>query len=165
MSIPKEFFDGLDDTLAQQAEDNAQEREASTWEPENAGDTIKGIFLKVRFVADKFNPGEFKPVVVIRDIDTGESVNVWGSRKVLKDQLIEAHPLPGTAIGIRYSGFTATPDKDYDGYHMYAVVMPDRTNDEDVEGAHHWTAARTAALEEAATARENRPQRPDEAPF
>ena len=165
MSVPKEFFDSLDETLEQQAKDDAQEREANTWEPENAGDTLKGIFLKVNFVADKFNPGEFKPVVIIKDKDTGDSTKVWGSRKALKSQLVDAHPLPGTPIGIRYGGFTLTPDGDYEGYHSYTVVMPDQSAEEDKNGADYWTAARGAALEEVRATRENRPQRPDEAPF
>ena len=165
MSIPKDFFDGLDESLTQQAKENESEREANTWEPEDAGDTLKGIFTKVSFVADKFNPGEFKPVVIVKDKDTGDSTKVWGSRKALKSQLIDAHPAPGTPIGIRYNGFTATPDGDYDGYHSYVVVMPDRTPDEERAGADHWTAARKEALVEVAEARDNRPQRPDEAPF
>ena len=165
MSIPKDFFEGLDETLEQQAKDDAQERDASTWEPEDAGDTLKGIFLKVDFVADKFNPGEYKPVVIVKDKDTGDSTKVWGSRKALKSQLVDAHPTPGTAIGIRYNGFMETPEGDYDGYHSYVVVMPDRTPDEERAGADHWTAARKAALEEAASPRATRAPRPDEAPF
>ena len=165
MSIPKDFFEGLDESLKEQAKENESERDANTWEPEEAGDTLKGIFMKASFVPDKFHPGEFKPVVVIKDIDTGESVKAWGSRKVLKDQLQEAHPAPGTAIGIRYGGFIETPDSDYDGYHSYTVVCPVQTADEAKAGADYWTAARKAALEEVATVRENRPQSPSEAPF
>ena len=165
MSINKEFFDGLDDTLAKKAMTDEQERDAGTWEPEEAGDTLKGIFTKVSFVADKYNPGEYKPVVIVKDPDTGDSTKVWGSRKALKSQLVDAHPTPGTAIGIRYNGFMETPEGDYDGYHSYVVVMPDRTPDEERAGADHWTAARKEALVEVAEARDNRPQRPDEAPF
>ena len=165
MSIPKDFFEGLDETLEQQAKDDAQERDASTWEPEDAGDTLKGIFTKVSFVADKYNPGEYKPVVIVKDPDTGDSTKVWGSRKALKSQLVDAHPAPGTPMGIRYGGFTETPDGDYDGYHSYTVVMPDRTVEEERAGADYWTAARKAALEVAAAPKVARAQTPSEAPF
>ena len=165
MSIPKDFFEGLDETLEQQAKDDAQERDASTWEPEDAGDTLKGIFMKVSFVADKYNPGEFKPVVIVKDKDTGDSTKVWGSRKALKSQLQECSPQPGTPIGIRYGGFTLTPDGDYEGYHSYTVVTPERDDTEIASGIAHWTAARKAALEEAAAPRQPRAQTPSEAPF
>jgi len=166
MSIPKEFFDGLAEGLKDKAALDERDDDATTWEPENDGDMVKGIFTKVSFVADKYNPGTFKPVVVIKDIETGENVNVWGSRKVLKDQLIEAHPLPGTGIGIRYSGFVATPDKDFDGYHLYAVIISDRTPEEAAEGLAHWRAAAVTAQE----APEPTPERvapvgPKDAPF
>lgn len=165
MSINKEFFDGLDAALVEQEKTAMSEREAATWEPEEAGDTLKGIFLKVTYVADKFNPGKFKPIVVVKDIETDESVKVWGSRTALRNQLEQTHPSPGTQIGIRYGGFTDTPDGDYDGYHSYTVVVPPMTADDAKLGFEYWEQQRQQAVEAKQEERANKPMRPDEAPF
>ena len=160
-----EFFDGLDDEMVKQAEDEARERDAATWSPEKSGDMVKGIFLKASFVADKYNAGQFKPVIVIKDIDTGESIKVWGSRTALRNQLVENHPAPGSKIGIRYGGFTETPDGDYDGYHSYTVVLPERTEEQAKKGFEYWQQARAEAKEASSQPRTPRATRGDEAPF
>ena len=162
----KDFFDGLDESLAKQAEDDASGRDAATWEPEDSGDTIKGVFLKVDFVADKYNPGQYKPVAIIKDVDTNESMKVWGSRTALRNHLVENHPTPGMAIGIRYNGFTETPAGDYEGYHSYTVVLPERTSEEMKTGWDHWEAARANAKELKTESRAAKAgNRPEEAPF
>ncbi len=140
MSVDKSFFDSLDGEMEKQAKQDIADKDANDWNPENEGDTIKGIFLKVTYIDTKYG---VSPLAIVRDLDSGESHKVWCSRKALRGQMEEAVPTPGTPIGIRYGGFVETPDGNYDGYHLYTVRTPERDADEMKKGYAYWHEART----------------------
>ncbi len=172
MGVPKEFFDGLDSNFDKQKEDDAKRRLAEEnterWEPE-AGDVLKGTFVEVKYLPTKYG---IKPMAVVDEEGTDLMYEVWCSPTVLRSAMEDATPPPGTLIGIKFDGFIETPEGDYDGYNMYLVHIPELEEAAKAVGEAHWLEAEKVGDIRAekkrkadAAKREDRPQRPDEAPF
>jgi len=155
-----DFFDSIDGEM-KKAED--REDGGDAWNPAE-GETLKGIFMTVEYVKGKWG---WNPVGVIKDVGTQESVTVWFSPSILKEQVESLKPAPGTAIAIRYDG----EQKSEAGrmYKKHLVAMPDREEGDVILGVEYWAGQeQTAKAKEAAKQTERAEtveNRPEEAPF
>jgi len=160
MSVPKDFFDSLD-TEFEKAE--KREEGGDTWKPE-AGDQLKGIFLNVSYVKGDYG---WQPVAVIRNLKDEASIKVWCSSGILREQVENLAPAPGTPIAIRYDG-TKKSEKGRD-YKVHVVAMPEREEGDEMLGREYWQKQEDDAKAKHAEKQEERKatveDRPDEAPF
>lgn len=158
MSIDSSFFKNLD------SEFEKAEQDAESWEPTEAGETLKGIFLEVEYVKTQYG---WSPLGIIRDVNTNDSLKVWMSARVLRDKMESLKPAPGTPIAIRFDGMQ-TSDKGRN-YKKYVVAMPDREEGDVILGQEYWAKIMDEYKErEAAKANEKSARAtagPDEAPF
>jgi hypothetical protein len=165
MSIDKDFFDNLEGAYEQATKET--ESSGSAWKPENEGDQLKGIFLKVDFWRSDYGDKDFQPVGVIRDIKTEESVTVRFSTNILNERIMALQPAPGTPIAIRFDGETRS-ESGY-MYKRHTIAMPDREEGDVILGKEYWIEQRATAVAKDAAKQEERvavqADRPDEAPF
>ena len=112
-----DFFDeALEDMTATVTEDEG-EIGAEEWEPESAGQALRGIFMKAAPKATKYGTGY---TAVIKDVDTNEYVKVWCKRTMLKRQISEdSQPAPGSPVVFKYNGLK--PGQNGNDYHSYQV--------------------------------------------
>jgi hypothetical protein len=165
MSIDKDFFDNLEGAYEQATKET--ESSGNAWKPENEGDQLKGIFLKVDFWRSDYGNKDFQPVGVIRDIKTEESVTVRFSTNILNERIMALQPAPGTPIAIRFDGETRS-ESGY-MYKRHTIAMPDREEGDVILGKEYWIEQRATAVAKDAAKQEERvavqADRPDEAPF
>lgn len=137
MSIPKDFFDNMDDAFDQKAEADKEGREAESWNP-NPGDAIKGIFMKVEYIETEYG---VKPLAFIRDLNNNnEAVKVWLSSVVLQE-VVDFSPPQGCPIGIRYEGMERS--KAGREFKNYTIVLPEGLDrDQRQLGYQQWQQAR-----------------------
>lgn len=140
MSIPKDFFDDMDNAFDTKAEADKESREAESWSPE-VGDSIKGIFLKVEFIETDYGT---KPLAFIRDLNSdNQTVKVWLSSVVLQE-VVDFEPPAGTPIGIRYEGLQQA--KSGRDFKAYTIVLPQSLDPEARQQGHQlWMQARATA--------------------
>jgi len=158
MSIDSSFFKNLD------SEFEKAEQDAESWEPTEAGETLKGIFLEVDYVKTQYG---WSPLGIIRDVNTNNSLKVWMSAAVLRNKMEALKPAPGTPIAIRFDGMQ-TSDKGRN-YKKYVVAMPDREEGDVILGREYWDGQEQKALDKDAEKQTQRAavqgDRPSEAPF
>lgn len=117
----------MTDDLRDRLEQRRREQEwATTWEPDEPGDTLVGILEQM----DK-GPTEFGMcrVAHIRTED-GALRGLWLMHAVLEDEWDEAAPEPGDRVGALYQGRRSGKNNDY---HVWAVEVERRDEAPDAE--------------------------------
>lgn len=119
------FFDGADETLAQQAEQDAQSD--NKYEPD-PGDVLHGVLLKAEAYTKDTHGYEPTLVITVRNVGEtkvggiapGESGYLF-TPTVLRRKVLEAEPAIGTAFILEFKG-KVTPDKGGNPYKDYTLV-------------------------------------------
>jgi hypothetical protein len=150
--IDKSFFDSLDETLEKRKDDNEAFGNEQDWQPVEDGETLKGIFLKARYVNTKYG---LRGIALVKDSTTNETMNVWLTRTVLRREVEDLKPAPGTPIGIRYEGLKS-PEGGGSDYHLYTVVIPEQDEEQVIRGEKHWAEAHAKSTQRAAVPVENK---------
>ena len=155
-----EWFDEAEKKLDEGLKDDKAAAEAEEWMPES-GDSLRGIFLKATQVDTQDGPSY---VCIVLEIDSGDSLKVWASRKLLKEAMVDIAPAPGSMIVIKYDGLVEVPEG-FD-FHMYKVAAEKTDPD-------YWDKITHPVIEDDGTGRgtivTNQPEDgwepPDNAPF
>ena len=112
-----DFFDEALKDMEQTVTEDEGEIGAEEWEPTNAGQALRGIFMKAVAKPTRYGTGY---TVIIKDLDSDSYVKVWCKRTMLRRGVAEeAQPAQGSAIVFKYNG-----EKDADNgntYHSYQV--------------------------------------------
>lgn len=160
-----DFFDDAIKDMGDATTEDEGAIGAEEWEPESAGQALRGVFIKAIPKATRYGVG-FN--VVLKDIDTKEYVKVWCKRVMLVNQLLDASPAVGSSVVFLYNG-----EKEGGNgrpFHSYQVRSSD--NDDAL-----WSGikAEGAKLQQAFDATGGRPAQdnapagsqlaPDEAPY
>lgn len=112
----------IDAALDKQAAEQEALASAGEWgKDEEVGSTLKGVFLKAYTVTSDYGTA---PVIIVKDIETGENVKVFCSRTTLRSELFDLQPKPGSLIGIRYGGQQESANGRM--FHLYTMVAEKR---------------------------------------
>jgi hypothetical protein len=111
-----DFFDKAIEQLDDALEVGEAESGADDWDP-TEGDVLRGIFLKASVIPTKYGPAI---LAIVRDLEDERSLKVWCTRSVLKSEILESIPKPGSKIVIRYSGERTA--KSGNMFHLYQVA-------------------------------------------
>lgn len=124
-----DFFDGLDESLDEQAEAQEAAFSAGTWDP-IPGETFRGVLTHVDVAKTQFGPA-----IVLNARNVGEDTltstdddgikpqdpaSIWCSGTVLKNAVLDAMPALGALFAIRFEGKKPTRDGSNE-YKAYTV--------------------------------------------
>jgi hypothetical protein len=96
-----EFFDDAIKDMGENTTEDEGAIGAEEWDPESAGQALRGVFIKAIPKATRYGVGYN---VVLKDIDTKEYVKVWCKRVMLVNQLTDASPAVGSSVVFLYNG-------------------------------------------------------------
>lgn len=111
-----DFFEDAVTDMAKDEEQQQLAENAETWDPK-PGDLLRAVFLSASTVVTQYGPSI---LAIVKDLDTEEGLKIWCSRTVLKNEIIEAAPAPGTLLAIKYIGEQESKDGSFT-YHLYQV--------------------------------------------
>lgn len=110
------FSEANEDMEGSQTEDEG-DIGGDEWDPQNAGEVLRGVFLKGVRKRTQYGVGY---TVVVKDLDTNVVVKVWCMRTMLRNQLLDASPAPGSPIVFRYNGMQEATPNDFHSYQVRA---------------------------------------------
>ena len=116
MTKGKDFFDEAAEEMEESITDDEGEIGADEWDPKNAGEALRGVFLKAVPKPTRYGLGYN---VIVKDLDTNVMVKVWCKRSMLRGQLLDAEPKPGKLIMFKYNGTKEAANGNE--YHSYQV--------------------------------------------
>jgi hypothetical protein len=111
-----DFFEKAKADIATAEEVRVEEASIEEWAPKNAGETLRGYFMKAERVFTKFGP-RYK--VWLKDYDTEVTISVFCAPKLLLDGILDASPAAGSLIVFEYGG-KATGNSGFE-YGVYAI--------------------------------------------
>ncbi len=117
------FFDDADQAIERQKEADAKAGDAENWSPEE-GDVLRGKVLDAKYLnlTHGWAPLLIVEDQVVKNEKTGELQiwKVWGTRSVLKGEILDSQPSQGSLIVITYEG-KQTAAKSGNSFHLYIV--------------------------------------------
>lgn len=129
------FFDDLEEGLDRRKvkrEEEYEGEDSDTWEPDE-GDTLKGVFVQVKYIETRYG---ISPLIMVKPLKGDKLLEVWCTRMVLRDEMEGLAPPQGTYIGIRYEGMQQSEAGN--DFHLYTVNVPELTNEQVAEGRRYW---------------------------
>lgn len=82
--------------------DSIDEEDSEGWVPEEAGEGVQGVVLKIGETRSDFSD-QAAPTVTI-ETSEGEKLRVIGYGTVLRREILDADPKPGDLFAVRYFG-------------------------------------------------------------
>jgi hypothetical protein len=102
MAKKDDLFDEIDGDEDIDLLDSIEEDDSEGWVPENVGDGIQGVVLKVGETRSDFSD-EMAPTVTIETTE-GNKYRIIGYGAVLRREILDADPHPGDLFACRYFG-------------------------------------------------------------
>lgn len=118
-----DMFDEIDEDDAFDLLDSIMEDDSEGWVPEEAGDGVQGVVLKVGETKSDFSD-ELAPTVTIETKD-GSKLRIIGFGSVLRREITDADPHPGDLFAVKYYGEKKIKNGKWAGklYKHYGVAV------------------------------------------
>ena len=120
-----DFFDSIDDAVANQNKADVEASDAPKFDPEE-GETLKAVLLKV----EPFTKGRFDPTFILHFRNVGDETvggvepgkaGVMFASTVVRRKFLEAQPAQGTPFALRFEG-SVTPETGGNAYKDWTLV-------------------------------------------
>jgi hypothetical protein len=133
--------DDIDAMIAAKRAVQEETRDANQWEPE-AGEKIVGILTRAEIVPTRRGQALILSVKNLGDptggIKTGETGSFWGSRTVLRGELMREAPALGATLAIQFDGKVSAQGGG-NSYYGYVVIVVDPDDDPSTRDRELWT--------------------------